>query len=183
MSDIIGFEACARELKRLLAEIAANIKSAGENGPDALHAAVLSETEKLVDFTNRTEPRDMFDVDEIGNIRKIDQAADEARRGIFGDSANLIIGRMQDRISQLNQLEKAVRQQAAENKREARKIRLVPVRNAIDAVTETVEAVKVARDALSDADPNEAVVKSKVDSVLRAIAALDKAARELFEPS
>lgn len=183
MSDIIGFEACAQELRRLLAEIAENIKTAGDNGPDALHAAVLTETRKLVDFTNRTEPNDIFDAHEVGNVRKIDQAADEARREIFGDSANLIIGRMHDRISQLNQLEKAIRQQAAENEREARKIRLIPVRNAIDAVTETVEAVKDAKGALSNEDPDEAVVKSKIESVLRAITALDKAAREIFESS
>jgi hypothetical protein len=183
MSDIIGFEACAQELRRLLAEIAENIKTAGENGPDALHAAVLTETRKLVDFTNRTEPKDIFDADEVGNIRTIDQAADEARREIFGDSANVIIGRMHDRISLLNQLEKAVRQQAAGNEREAKKIRLIPVRNAIDAVTETVEAVKNAKEALLDGDPDEAVVKGKIESVLRAIAALDKAARELFESS
>jgi hypothetical protein len=183
MSDIIGFEACTQELRRLLAEVTENIKTASENGPDVLHAAVLNETRKLVDFTNRTEPRDIFNVDEVESIRKIDQAADEARREIFGDSANAIIGRMHDRISQLNQLEKAVRQQAAENEREARKIRLIPVRNAIDAITETVEAVKEAKAALSDADPNEAIVKSKIDSVLRAITALDKTARELFETS
>jgi len=183
MSDIIGFEACARELRRLLDEIAEHIKTVGENGSDALHAAVLTETRKLVDFTNRTEPKDFFDADEVGKIRKIDQAADEARREIFGDSAHAIIGRMHDRLSQLNQLEKAVRQQAAENEWEARKIRLIPVRNAIDAVTETVEAVKGARGVLSDADPVEAVVKSKIDGVLRAIAALDKAARELIESS
>jgi hypothetical protein len=181
MSDIIGFAACTQELRRLLTEVTENIKIAGENGPEALHAAVLAETRKLVDFTIRTEPKDMFDAVEVENIRKIDQAADEARREIFGDSANVIIGRMHDRISQLNQLEKAVKQQAAENEREARNLRLIPVRNAIDAVTETVEAVKDAKGALVDADPIEAVIKSKIDGVLRAITALDKATRELFE--
>ncbi|MBW1748559.1 MAG: hypothetical protein JRJ34_09220 [Deltaproteobacteria bacterium] len=183
MSDIIGFEACTQELRRLLDEIEANIKSASEAGPDAFHAAVLTETRKLVDFTNRTEPEDIFDANEVENIRKIDQTADEVRREIFGDSANVIIGRMQGRISQLNQLEKAVRQQAAENERGAKKIRLIPVHNAIDAVSETVEAVKDGKEALSDEDPDEAVVKSKIESVLRAITALDKAARDLFESS
>lgn len=79
MSDIIGFEAGASELRGLLDEIAGNMKIAGETGPDALHAAVLTETRKLVDFTNRTEPKDLFDADEVQNIRKIDQTADEAR--------------------------------------------------------------------------------------------------------
>ncbi|MBW1801585.1 MAG: hypothetical protein JRJ85_12760 [Deltaproteobacteria bacterium] len=183
MTDIIGFEACTQELKRLLDEIAENIKASGEKGSDELHAAVLTETRKLVEFTNRTEPKDFFDADEVKNIRKIDQAADEARREIFGGSAHAIISHMQDGISQLNQLEKAVRQQAAENEREAKKIRLIPIRKAIDAVTETVGAVKGGMEALSDDSSDEAVVKSKIESVLRAIAALDKAAKKLFEHS
>ena len=170
-------------MRRLLDEIVGNIKTGGAQGPEALHEAVLSETRKLVDFTNRTEPEDLLNADEVEKIRTIDEAADEARRKIFGDSANVIIGHIHERISQLNQLEKAVRQQAAENEREASKLRLVPVRNAIDAVTKTVDAIKDAKDALSAADPGEVAVKSKIESVLQAIAALDKAARETFVSS
>jgi len=183
MNDIIGFEACNQELKRLLDEIAAAIKAAGETGPEALHAAVMSETRKLVDFTNRTEPENILDPHEIEAVNRIDQAADEARRQIFGDSASTIIARMQDRVSQLNQLEKAVRQQAAANAREAERRRLVPVRSAIDAMTETVNAVKSSRDALAADNPDEAIVRSRIDSVLRAMTGLQKAAATLFDAS
>lgn len=179
MNKIIGFEACTNELKRLLDEVSENIKTAGAKGPDALHEAVMTETRKLVDFTNQTEPKDIFDAVEVENIRKIDQTADETRREIFGDSTNMIISRMHDRIAQLNQLEKAVKQQAAENERGAKRIRLIPVRNAIDAATETVEAFKKARDALSDDKADEAGVKAKIDGVVRAITALEKAAQDL----
>jgi hypothetical protein len=180
MSDIIGFEACSQELKRLLAEIEAAIKSAKESGPEALHAAVMNETRKLVGFTNRTEPANILDPHEVENIRKIDQIADEARREIFADSSNAIISRMQDRISQLNQLEKTVRQQAAQNEQDADKIRLIPVKNAIATTTEAIDAIKEAKLALSGEKPEEAVVKSKIESVLRAITALEKAGRELL---
>ncbi|MBW1704032.1 MAG: hypothetical protein JRJ86_02570 [Deltaproteobacteria bacterium] len=179
MSDIIGFEACTQELKRLLDEIAENIKASGEKGPDELHAAVLTETRKLVEFTNRTEPKDFFDADEVENIRKIDQAADGARREIFGDSVHAIISHMQDRVSQLNQLEKAVRQQTADNERKAKELRLIPVRNAIDSVTDAIGAFNEAKDILLDEDSNEAAIKSKIESVMRAITALKKAAQDL----
>ena len=46
-------------------------------------------------------------------------------------------------------------------------------RNALDAVTETVEALKEAKTALSDADPVEAAVKGEIGRVLGAITALD----------
>lgn len=183
MSDIVGFEACARELRKLLSEVTDNINAAGKKGSDALHDAVLAETKRLVDFTNRTEPADILNGAEIANIRKIDQSADDARREIFGNSADVIIGRIQDRISQLNQLEKAVRQEATANQQEAKKIRLVPLRNAVDAVTETIKAVKNAKEALSDDDPDEAAVKAKIESVLRAIAALENSAVGLLGPS
>jgi hypothetical protein len=179
MSDIIGFEACAKELRRLLDAITETIKAAGANGPDALHAAVLTETKKLVEFTNRTEAEDLLDAAEVESVRQIDQMAADAMAEIFGDSANTIIGRLYGRISQLNQLEKTIRQQAAENEREARKLRLIPVRDAIDTVTETVGALSKAKDALSDEDADEAAVKTKIEAALRAIAALDKAVRDL----
>ena len=86
---------------------------------------------------------------------------------------------MHDRIAQLNQLEKSIKQQAAENDRAARQIRLIPVRNAIDAATETVDAFKKAKEALSDDQAEEAGVKAKIDGVVRAIAALEKVAQDL----
>lgn len=179
MNKIIGFEACTKELKRLLDEVSENIKAAGAKGPDALHEAVMTETRKLVDFTNLTGAKDIFDPVEVENIRKIDQTTDETRKEIFGDSTNIIISRMHDRIAQLNQLEKEVKQKAAENERGAKQIRLIPVRNAIDAATETVEAFKKARNALSDDKADEAGVKAKIDGVVRAITALEKAAQDL----
>ena len=179
MNKIIGFEACTKELKRLLDEVSENIKAAGAKGPDALHDAVMTETRKLADFTNLTEPKDIFDPVEVENVRTIDQTADETRKEIIGDSTNMIISRMHDRISQLNQLEKEVKQKAAENEQGAKRIRLIPIRNAIDAATETVEAFKKARDALSDDKADEASVKAKIDGVVRAITALEKAAQDL----
>ncbi|MGZ8182439.1 MAG: hypothetical protein ACXWT1_10800 [Methylobacter sp.] len=178
MNDIIGYEACKEELKRLLDEVAGNIQAASTVGADALHSAVLTESRKLVDYTNRTEAKDIFDATEVENIRKLDQLADESRREIFGDSANAIINRIHDRASQLNQLAKTVKLQAAEIERDAKKIRLIPVRNAIDSVTDTIEAFKQAKETLSDADANEAAVKSKIEGVLRAITALQSAAKD-----
>lgn len=179
MSDIIGFEASANELRRLLQEIETNIKTASQTGDDKLHQAVMTEPKKLVDFTNRTEPENLLDSNEVDSIRQIDQQADKAVQEIFGNSAHEIINRMQSRIIKLNQLEKAVRQQAASNEDEAKKIRLIPVRNAVDSATETVAAIREAKDALSKDTPEEALVISKIDSVLRAISALKKAAEDL----
>lgn len=179
MSKIIGFEACSKELKRLLDEVTQNIKAAQDRGSGELSEAVLTEARKLVDFTNQTEAEDIFDTVEVENIRRIDQQADDARREMFGKAAEAIINGMHDRISQLNQLEKTVKQQTAESERSAKRIRLIPVRNAIDAATATIDAFKEAREALANNEPDEASIKARIDTVLRAISELEKTAQDL----
>lgn len=176
MNDIIGFEAGAKELKRLIDEAKQNIRTARDEGADAMQVAVDIETDKLVEFTNRTEPKDQT---EREAIRDLDRMADEAREEISVADSNEIITRIQNRASQLNQLTKSVKQQTADNERKAKEIRLIPVRNAIDAVTDTVDAFKAAMNTLSDDNSDEAAVKSKIESVVRAITALEKAAQEL----
>jgi len=176
MSDIIGFEAGAKELQRLLDEAKQKIRAARDEGPDAMQTAVDAETDKLVEFTNRTEPKDQS---EREAIRDLDRSADQAREEISRAESKEIITRIQDRASQLNQLTKSLKQQTADNERKAKEIRLMPVHNAIDAVTDTVEAFKAAKDALLDEEPDEAAVKSKIESVMRAITAVEKAARDL----
>lgn len=179
MNDIIGFEAGVKELQRLLEEAEHNIREARDQGADKLHEAVLAETARLVEFTNRTEPKDLFDQEEVKKIRKLDQMADEARREIFGDSAEEIIGRIQGRASALNRLANEVKAQTEENLRKVKEIRLVPVRKAIDAATDLVGALKAARDTLLDEEAGEAAVKSGIDDLVSAIEALEKAARDL----
>lgn len=176
MSDIIGYEAGAKELQRLLDEAKKNIREAREKGPDALQAAVDIATDKLVEFTNRTEPKYPS---EREAIRDLDRMADQAREEISRAESNEIISRMQERASQLNQLSKAVKQQTADNERKAKELRLIPVRNAINAVTDALGAFNEAKDILLDEDSNEAAIKSKIESVMRAITALKKAAQDL----
>jgi len=179
MSNIIGIAACIAELKRLLDDIAKIINDAKGKGSAEFVAVVIAQSRRLVDFTNQTEAKDIFDAVEVENIRSIDEQAEAARKEIMGNTAAEIINNMHGRIAQLNLLEKQVKQQAAENEHNAKRIRLIPVRNAIDAVTETIDAFKKARDALADDNPNVANVKAKIDAFLRAISAVEKAAQEL----
>ncbi len=179
MSKIIGFEACSAELKRLLNDVARNINAAKGKDSAEFDEVIFTESKRLVDFTNQTEAEDIIDEEEVENIRRIDEQAEAARQKIMGTAAAEIIDGMHGRIAQLNQLEKTVKQQTAENEHNAKRIRLIPVRNAIDAVTEMIDAFKKARDALADDKPNEANVKARIDTVLRAISAVEKAAQDL----
>ena len=141
-----------------------------------MQAAVDIETDKLVDFTNRTEPADQS---EVQIIRELDKLADQARKKISGTESDAIIIRIQNRASQLNQLAKSVKLQTEDNERKAKEIRLIPVRNAIGALTNTLEAFNAAKNALSDKYSEEVAVKSTIESVIRAIFAPEQAARDL----
>lgn len=179
MSNIIGFAACSKALRLLLDDVAQNINAAKDKGTAVFDDTVIAQSGRLVDFTNQTEAADISDAEEVANIRSIDEQAEAARKEIMGKTAAEIINVMHGRIVLLNQLEKTVKQQTAENEDKAKRIRLIPVRNAIDAVTETIDAFKKARDALADDKPNEANVKARIDAVLRAISAVEKAAQDL----
>ena len=176
-ADMIGVKAYTEELRLLLHEIEENIKAARESGADALNSALTTETRKLVEFVNRirSENSDKHQVNKIVNI------ANEARRAIFGNSAEEITDRLHNRISQLDKLEEALRYQAEENERTATKLRLRPLREAVEAMTEAVEAIKAAKDALSDENSDESEVISKIESALNTIIELQNASQQLIE--
>lgn len=151
------------------------LEAARHHSPEAHHQAVLVEARRLVTFTGRTEPKNIIDTKEIARIKNIDKLADEARQDIFGTSADDIIGRIQKRASQLNQLSKSVKQKATDNFRKARELRLIPLRNAIDVLTGSVKSIKIAGKNLQNDNTEEVVLKTRIDIVVRAITAPEKA--------
>ena len=156
MSDIIGLQACAEALRRMLDEITVTIQRAEKYRPQVLD-------------TDMAEPTDARD-----------QRLDARPREDGADSTVLLLGRMHNQLVQLSQLEQAVRAQVASNQREARKNRLIPVRHAIDTMVETVKVIQEANTVLTDDNQDEAVVKEKIETALHAITALDQATRDLF---
>lgn len=168
MTDIVGFDAGKAELDRLLREARDAVQAAQAEGPDAVVAAVRAASEALVEFTNRTEPGDVFDSDEVEAIRRLDRLADEARREMNVAAMDMVISRIEDGSSRLNTLAKEVKRQALVNERTVRRNRLLPVREAVDSMTDLVEAVKQARDELDKDNPEEAVVASALGRLSKA---------------
>lgn len=81
-SGLIGIEVARGTLLNLLNEIELALKESKVNGTE--HDTKMYVTKKLVDFTNQTEPANVFDLDEIAAIEEIDAIADSVRRRIFG---------------------------------------------------------------------------------------------------
>jgi len=165
MSDIIGFEKCREALERLLAQVAAAIETARRQGPDALQATIDSETDRLVDFAGRAEPIDDRDAADVEEIR---QLVRDVVNGIINAAENEIIGQVEECAKELSELAKKVDRRTKDNEREARNLHLKPVREAIDAATNMVEALKDAKDGLTDGDDDD--VKAKIERIIAAIA-------------
>jgi hypothetical protein len=172
MSTLVGYEAGRAELDRILANARAKIDAARGQSPQALQNAVRAVTEELVAFTTRTEPKNVLDTEEFKRIQDLDRVADEARRGILFGTIDEIIGRIQDRASQLNQLSKQVNQVTKAANARADKLKLVPIRTAIDAMSSTVDAFKQAKAALSQSNPDEAAIAERIGKLVTEFEAL-----------
>ncbi len=80
-SNIVGVQASRDALRSLLIDIDRELQAGRQNGTE--YETLLSVGQKLVDFTNRTEPSDVFNMDEIKQIRGIDQLAEELRSSLY----------------------------------------------------------------------------------------------------
>jgi hypothetical protein len=178
MSKLVGYEAGRAELDRLLADARKHLDKV-RGDPDAERAAVTAITEELVAFTTRTEPSDILDANEFKAIQDLDRVADEARRGIVFGTIAEIIARLQDRASQLNQLSKQVNQVTEATNARADRLKLVPIRTAVDAMSSTVEAFKQARATLKEDNPEEAAIAERIGNLVDEFEGLRTALRRL----
>ncbi|MNJ91377.1 hypothetical protein D3C87_90280 [compost metagenome] len=84
-SAIVGVSASKKAFEGLLFKIDQELQMARPKHGNKYDTAVLSVTQKLVDFQNRTEPSNIFDNDEVEEIRRIDQAAEDLAKKLRAD--------------------------------------------------------------------------------------------------
>lgn len=83
----IGFAAAKRGLEVLLINIDQELQLARQSrSRDVFYAAALSASKKLVDFTNQTVPKDIFNNAEVEQMRGIDEFAEQIRMQLIGNS-------------------------------------------------------------------------------------------------
>jgi hypothetical protein len=167
MTPIKGYEAGAKALTKLLREIRASISEAATEGEEAVRGASKAGREKLIDFTHATRAINMLDFEEFQVIKKLDELADSARRDLLLGAMEEIVGRIEDRASELNLLTKELDRQAGELEREALEIKLVPIRETIESLTDVIESFKEAKKALADNDSDQVAVSSKINKLIR----------------
>ncbi len=177
MSLIFGIDDCRAELDRILADAAASIQAA------ATPASVDKAADRLTRFTNQSMPQNPDDAGEVAAIAKLDtfaqNCADELR---FGAIANAV-GTIQARAAQLVALSATIKSQSLANLKDADRIRLVPIVESIDALTDVVNKVKVLGKSLDNNSPEQADIAARIntfvegfDDVRTALARLAQAA-------
>lgn len=159
--SIVGFDACAAELERLLDHASQVLEAARGRNDDEVTDSIVAAGSAFVDFKRRSEPESFSDTQEVRRVAELDRIADDARRNLMSASIADAAKGILDRTSELASLVKQVRGEVAQNDKREQRLRLLPVRSAIDALTDTMESLKdVRRELRSDNEDEQAIASA-----------------------
>ncbi|MDO6416139.1 hypothetical protein Q4F19_17265 [Sphingomonas sp. BIUV-7] len=171
MSEIRGFEACRARLAELLAQ--ADAVRAKKDGDQADKLA-----DALSSFVSESRPDDPGDMAELAAIAKLDLLAEKTQEEMAAIAIGQAVNRVTDHSTELEAIGETLDQQAFGNAKVARRVRLAPVRDLIDRMTETVAAAKVAARSLDAGNPDEAAIQRDILALAERVQALVGAAGE-----
>lgn len=181
MSSIKGHEAAEKALRTLLETIEEDLKTARDSGEDdTVQKAVDKAARQLVVFTQSTRAQNPLDQDEVNAIKRIDELASDTRRKIRAARISELIERIEDAADELSQLSKDVEREAEENLEAARRLRLLPIKEAIEELTVVVDSLKETKTALKAADDSEKTVSMRIERLLKAFTDLKKSVKDAY---
>jgi hypothetical protein len=163
---IIGYPACKAELERRLSAIKARLDALPAGNEDALTAAVVDGLGQLSDFEADSLPENMSDSAEVAAIAKLDDLSKRTRGALSLQGLSKIIAGIRARADELAALAETLDEQTAANLSAEKKLRLVPIRNAIVSATATVEAFKVLKKSLRQNNRDEAAILANLDMLI-----------------
>lgn len=163
---IIGYPACKAELARLLAMISSRMAALSPDDEDGLTDAVIASGDQLAAFEASSVPESMSDTAEVAAIAKLDALARAAAIDLNLAGLTQIIDGIRQRAEELAALTNMLDQQTVANVSAEKKLRLVPIRNAIVSATATVESFKILKKSLNQADPDEAAILAGISALI-----------------
>ena len=171
MSNCIGLDDCAQELDKLLSDIRAKLEA---NDDDQ---TVIVAGDQLVDFTRRSEPSDFGNAVEVEQIRKLDAHANETRRDLMASAIGKRVLVIMNKTAELSELVKRLKAESAQNEGKAKRIRLIPIVNTVDALTALIEELKKAKQDLKN-EPDETTIGQRIDRLQKAFSDLEASIKE-----
>ena len=170
VSEIRGFEPCRARLADLLAQADELRVSKDGARADALADALAA-------FANASRPDDPGDAAEVAAIAKLDALAVKVRDEMTAIALGQAVDDVASHAAELDALASTIGQHAHANANAARHIRLAPVRDLIDRITDTVTAAKIAAKSLDVENPDEAAIEQQIAGLAERLEMLIGAAR------
>lgn len=171
MSEIRCFEACRARLGALLAE-ADTVRASGDgNLADKLADALAA-------FANDSRPDDPGDAAEVAAIAKLDALAGKVQDEMTAIALGRAVDMVVDHAAELEAIGRTLGRQTLANADAGRRIRLTPIRDLIDRMTDAVAAVKVAAKSLDAKNPDEAAIQREIATLASSFQALVGAAHD-----
>jgi hypothetical protein len=168
MPNLVGFDVCKRTLDGLVADAKADL-AAKKNGPvDAYDEAVTHWERKFVRFglDARPKPGEEEAVGELVDLaRSIREAVRQAQM-------HEIVERIDALSREIESAGAAFGQQALLNLDAAKRGRLLPVKNALDAATGAINQIKVLKKDLKADDPDEQKIATEAQALIEKFEAL-----------
>ena len=168
MSTIIGFDACKSALATLISSAKADL-AAKKDGPSAAYDdAVTHWQQKLFAFTHDTRAGP----GEADAIADLNQQAIRIGNEIRQTQKHDIITRIDELSRQIEAAGGQFGAQALSNLDAAKRGRLLPIKNAIDSLTATVNQIKVLKNQLDAADPDEQKILGEIETLVDKFSAM-----------
>ena len=170
MTPIFGFPACKARLDQMLSASAQEIAAAapGAGRDDAANRWA----DAFVDFANASRAQNPADQAEVDAIAKLDTLAlktsDDATAAAISGSVAAIVAR----AAELAAITLELNQAAANAQSEEKRLRLVPIRDALTSIGDTITSAKALARSLDAANPDEQAIISGIDDLVARFAAL-----------
>lgn len=165
---IVGVAACKAALDTLLDQLSARFAALPPADEDARTDAVIAANQQLSSFEAQSRPSDPSDAGEVAEIAALDALARKTRNDLtFGAIAD-IVARIKARADELEQLGQGIGNQTLANLETAKKLRLVPISNALRAAQTSIDALGVLKKQLKTAQPDEAGLAGSIEAALTA---------------
>lgn len=170
---ITGLEACRDRLAELLEEASAALRQAST--PDALVTAARGSARALARFTVESIAENPLDNAELSAIARLDSTASAESQKLNAIAIETTVAEIAARVAQIDAIIATLNQQSLANVAESKKLRLIPVRDAIARMTDTIGAAKVLAKSLDTRDPDEAAIVAAISDLGDKLAALHSA--------
>ena len=169
MDRIVGHDACKAALTALLAEARADLAAKQDGDPGAFETAVTKWERELVELTQAFRPAPGENRDAIDAlVEQADAAADAIRQAQVHD----IIERIDERSREIEAAGSAFGAQALSNLGAAKRGRLLPIKNAIDSLTGTVNQIRTLKTQLDAEDRDEQKILDELEALIERFAAV-----------